>query len=182
MRVVVTATNAGGSASATSAQTGSVAVLPPTAAFSDSASASVTGQTVHFDASASQCYATPCTYTWADEPPSGGSWPLGTGQTIDFTFQGAGTKYVTLAVTDAENQSATIEHDVVVTHAPSPVPSNTVLPAISGTTTQGQTLTHDQRHLDRQPDRLRLPVARLRQFGQQLRQHQRRHQQHLHPD
>ena len=46
----------------------------------------------------------PCSYVWADQPPSGGSWPLGSGQTLDFTFTGVGTKYVTLTVTDALNR------------------------------------------------------------------------------
>ena len=101
----------------------------------------VTGQNVHFDASASECDATPCTYTWADMPPSGGTWPLGSGQTLDFTFQEAATKYVTLTVTDAANQTATIEHDVAVATATTAAASNTALPAISGSTTQGQVLT-----------------------------------------
>ena len=52
--------------------------------------------------------------------------------------------------------------------APS-APANTVLPAISGTATQGQALSDDERHLDGQPDQLRLPVAALRQRGRQLR-------------
>ena len=93
------------------------------------------------DAGGSNCYATPCTYTWEDDPRSGGSWPLGTGQTLDFTFQGVGTKYVTLIVTDATSKTAKIEHDVVVASAPTPKPTNTALPTISGTPQQGSTLT-----------------------------------------
>ena len=53
-------------------------------------------------------------------------------------------------------------------------------PAISGTTTQGQTPDDHQRHLDRQPDVLHLPVAGLRQLRRQLHQHQRRDRQRLH--
>ena len=141
VRAVITATNAGGSTSATASATAAVVALPPTAAFSFSPTAAVTGQNVHFDASGSHCYASPCTYSWEDDPPSGGSWPLGTGQTLDFTFQGAGTKYVTLIVTDSGSNTATIEHDVVVSAAVTSAPSNTALPAVSGTTSQGQTLS-----------------------------------------
>ena len=122
------------------APTGTAGVSP-TASFTYSPKSPVTGQTVHFDASASECYATPCTYTWADDPPSGGSWPFGSGQALDFTFQQAATKYITLTVTDAANQTATIEHDVVVAAGTTAAPSNTGLPVISGTATQGQTLS-----------------------------------------
>src|SRR6185437_10681406 len=100
----------------------------------------VTGQSVRFDATGSTCADAPCSYSWADDPPGGGSWPLGSGQTLDFTFQGAGTKYVTLTITDAANRIATIEHDVVVSTT-LVAPANTSLPAISGTAQQGQTLT-----------------------------------------
>ena len=68
------------------------------------------------------------------------SWPLGTGQTLDFTFTQAATKYVTLTVTDATNQTATIEHDVVVSAPPAPH-LRTRTAGVSGTTTQGQTLS-----------------------------------------
>ena len=141
VRVVVTATNSGGSNSATSDATAVVGGLAPTAAFSYSPASPVTKQSVHFDAGAARCYATPCSYGWEDDPPGAGIWPLGTGQTLDFTFQGVGTKYVTLVVTDALGHTATVEHDLVVAAATLSAPSNAALPAISGTATQGQTLT-----------------------------------------
>jgi Right handed beta helix region/PKD domain len=142
---VVTASNSGGSTSATSNATAVVVADPPSSAFTYSPTSPVTGQTVHFDASGSTCADGPCTYAWADDPPAGGSWSLGSGQTLDFTFQLAGTKYVTLTVTDAAGHSATTERDVVVTSsAVSPsAPSNTVLPTVSGTATQGQALSTD---------------------------------------
>ena len=71
----------------------------------------------------------------------GGNWPLGSGQTLDFTFRGAGTKYVTLTITDALNQSNSVEHDVTVATATVAPPTNTALPGISGTPQAGSTLT-----------------------------------------
>lgn len=158
IKVMVTATNAGGSASATSppsavvaASTTSSAPSPPppppppaapVAAFSFSPAAPVTGSAVSFNASATSCAASPCSYSWADDPPSGGTWPLGTGQSMSFTFTGVGTKYVTLTVTDNQNRTATIEHNVVVSAPAAPAaPANTAAPTVSGTTQQGDTLT-----------------------------------------
>ncbi len=143
IRSVVTATNAGGSASATSAVTAVVTEIAPTAAFTYSPASPVTGQAVHFDASASSCANGPCTYTWDDDGPDGPGgtdWALGTGQSLDFTFQQAATKFVRVTVTDSFGGSATIEHDVVVGQAPQ-APANTALPTVSGTTQQSQMLT-----------------------------------------
>lgn len=141
IRSVVTASNSAGSASATSPQTAAVSPLPaPTAAFTYSPSAPLAGQPVHFDASSSSCIETPCTYSWADDPPGGANSALGGGQTLTFTFQDAGTKYVTLTVTDALNRSASVEHDVAVAAAPPAAPVNSSLPSIGGTAQQGQTL------------------------------------------
>jgi hypothetical protein len=95
--------------------------LPPTtAAFTFSPLAPRTGQPVHFDGSGSNCLQTPCTYTWTDQPPGGGVWPLGTGKTLDFTFHYVGTKYVNLTVRDARGRTAGVEHDVIVSAAPPP--------------------------------------------------------------
>jgi hypothetical protein len=82
-----------------------------------------TGQTVHSDGTSSSCSSSPCTYTWQDDGPDGSggtNYPLGTGATLDFVFQGAGTKYVRLTVKDRRNRISTVEHDVVVTTAPPP--------------------------------------------------------------
>jgi hypothetical protein len=144
LRSMVTATNAGGSASAPSVPTAVVAstLNPPTAAFTYSPASPVTGQAVSFNAGGSTCAAAPCSYSWADDPPSGGSWPLGSGQTMTFTFSNAGTKYVNLTVTDAAGRGTRVEHDVVVTTASSgSAPTSMSPPAISGTAQQGDVLT-----------------------------------------
>jgi PKD domain-containing protein len=86
----------------------------PTAAFTFSPTAPQTGDQVSFDATTSTCQDTPCTYAWTDEPPGGGVWTLGSGSTLNYTFTGAGTKYVTLRVTDADGDVDTVEHNVVV--------------------------------------------------------------------
>jgi hypothetical protein len=141
IRAVVTAQNASGSASATSVPTATVTAPPPVPAFIYSPSSPVAGQSVHFDASATTCASTPCTYSWADDPPSGGSWALGTGQMMDFTFQDTGTKYVTLTVSDAANQTATLEHDVAVAPNGTVAPVSTGVPVVSGLAVQGQSLS-----------------------------------------
>ena len=110
----------------------------PVAAFTWSPTAPTTGQVVHFDASASTCTATPCTYTWTDEPPGGGVWSLGSGPTLDFTFNLAATKYVNLVVTNNRGRSARVEQDVVV-GAPA---TDTTPPTVSVTSpTSGATVS-----------------------------------------
>jgi PKD domain len=152
MRVVVTATNTGGSTPASSAATAAVVAdppppPPPTASFTYSPTSPVTGQPVTLDGSGSTCPDGPCTYTWSDDggttrpiPPL---WPLGSGQTLQFTFSSAGTKYVRLVVTDAAGQTATVEHNVVVASEPPPPPTpptNVTAPSVSGTAQVGQIL------------------------------------------
>jgi hypothetical protein len=93
-------------------------LAPPTASFTYSPGSPVTGSPVRFDGSASTCSDTPCSYTWSDDGsptrPDQVLWPLGSGQSIQFTFHDLGTKYVRLVVTDASGRSATVEHDVFV--------------------------------------------------------------------
>jgi hypothetical protein len=121
---------------------------PPTASFSYSPTSPVAGQPVTLDGTSSTCPDGPCTYAWSDDGsttrPISPLWPLGSGQTLQFTFSIAGTKYVRLVVTDAIGRTATIEHNVVVVEAPPPPPPvppvNAVLPAISGVATEGQAL------------------------------------------
>ena len=155
LRVLVSASNAGGSTKASSAATALVVAdppppppPPPTASFNYSPASPVTGQPVTFDGTSSTCSEDPCTYEWSDDGgttrPIPALWPLGSGPTLSFTFSGAGTKYVRLVVTDTIGRSATVEHNVVVAEAPPPppvAPSNTGLPAVSGTPEGGNTLT-----------------------------------------
>jgi hypothetical protein len=87
----------------------------PTASFSYTPSSPQPGKEVTFNANASSCPATPCTYTWQDVGPNGtDNWALGTGQTMRFTFKNPGTKYVQLAVKDAQNRTATTTHNLTV--------------------------------------------------------------------
>jgi outer membrane biosynthesis protein TonB len=137
--------------------------VPPRASFAYSPASPVVEQAVTFDGTSSSCPSAPCTYEWSDDGgttrPVPSLWPLGSGQTLQFTFSGAGTKYVRLVVTDALGQKATVEHNVAVTPAPAskpepepepvsepepePVspPTNTVTPVVKGATTEGDELT-----------------------------------------
>lgn len=101
----------------------------PIAAYTYAPASPTTGQDVSFDASSSTCAVTPCSYTWADDGSDGAGgeqWPLGTGQTLSFTFTGAGDKHVRLTVTDAQNRSAsTVQTITVATATPPPDPAYT---------------------------------------------------------
>ena len=147
VRVVVTASNAGGATPASSASVGPVTALPPTASFTATPTAPVVGQPVTLDATNSSCTDGPCTYAWSDDGsttrPIPALWPLGSGQMLSFTFSTAGTKYIRLVVTNAAGQTATVEHNLTV-EVPSPPPtppSSTAPPFVNGTAKVGQTLT-----------------------------------------
>ena len=130
-----------------------VGTLPaaPTAAFLHTPTSPTVGQSVNFNATSSTCADGPCTYEWSDDGsnvrPSTVQWPLGSGQTLSFTFKEAGTKYVRLVVTDAAGRTATVEHNVAVaTESGPPPPSTTTpndmaIPTVSGTAQVGHTLT-----------------------------------------
>jgi hypothetical protein len=90
----------------------------PTASFTYSPSAPLVGQAVAFNGTGSTCADSPCIYAWSDDGgttrPIPALWPLGSGQSISFTFHEATTKYARLVVTDALGRTATVEHNVVV--------------------------------------------------------------------
>ncbi len=147
MRVVVSASNSAGEASATSASVGPVTGLQPTASFGYEPASPVVGEPVEFDGTSSACPDGPCTYEWSNDgsptrpiPPL---FPLGNGQTISLTFASAGTEYVRLVVTDVLGETATAERNVTVATEPPPPspPSDTTKPAVSGAAEVGQTLT-----------------------------------------
>jgi hypothetical protein len=115
-------------------------LAPPTASFTYSPGSPGTGSPVMFDGSASTCPDAPCSYDWSDDGsptrPDQVIYPLGSGQTLQFTFHDVGTKYVRLVVTDAAGRTATVEHDVSVggTTTPTnpPTANFTYSPAIVG--------------------------------------------------
>jgi Polysaccharide lyase/PKD domain len=105
--VTLTATNASGQTSTVEHDL-TVSAAHLKAAFTGPAT-SQAGKAVTFDASSST--GSPTSYTWTD---ANGNASLGTGKTMPFTFQFAGTKKVTLTEKDATGASATVEHDLVV--------------------------------------------------------------------
>jgi hypothetical protein len=123
----------------------------PTASFTYSPTSPTTSQAVTLNGTSSTCPDGPCTYEWSDDGgptrPIPALWPLGSGQTLQFTFSGAGTKYVRLVATDALGRTATVEHNVVVEATPPPPPPpppallNTAPPAIKGVAIEGETLS-----------------------------------------
>src|SRR3954468_308867 len=75
------------------------------------------GQEVTFDASKTDVGDGPAKFVWSDDPASGGSFPLGEGNPLKFTFQEAGNKHVVLKVTDVDGDVSSAAHDVVVATA-----------------------------------------------------------------
>jgi PKD domain len=101
----------------------------PTAGFAYSPSTPTVGKPVSFNATSSTCADAPCTYEWSDDGsnvrPATVLWPLGSGQTMSFTFHEVGTKYVRLVITNAAGKSATVEHNVAVAAESSTPPEET---------------------------------------------------------
>ncbi|HEX8066223.1 MAG TPA: hypothetical protein VF520_06835 [Thermoleophilaceae bacterium] len=146
MRVVVTATNAGGSASATSPQTSDVDADPPAESTPPPMISGTTqdGQTLTTTNGA--WLGTPPTsygYQWLRCNASGGACvavPGANAQTYDLTPADVGfaMRVTVTAFNPAGSDSATAAHTALVTPAP---PVNTVAPAISGSAEDGGTLT-----------------------------------------
>jgi lysophospholipase L1-like esterase len=141
IRVVVTATNGGGSASATSDPTGSVAAAPPSNTGLPTISGlAQEGQTL-----------TAGPGTWTDSPTYAYQWlrcdsvggnclPVGAGGTtyvLGSGDVGARMRAEVTATNGAGSASATSNATGIVTQAP---PANTAAPEVSGTPQEGETL------------------------------------------
>jgi hypothetical protein len=148
----VRATDAAGNTDATpAAQTWTINTSPPpptdhqpVAAYVYSPTTPATGQAVSFDASSATCDDAPCTYSWADDGGDGAAgtqWPLGSGRTMTFTFQGTGVKNVRMAVTDADGDTDSTMKAITVV-APGP-PADTTAPNTTITSGPGGTTTND---------------------------------------
>jgi hypothetical protein len=118
----------------------------PVAAYVYSPTTPAVGQAVSFDASSATCADAPCTYSWADDGDDGAAgtqWPLGSGQTMTFTFQGTGVKNVRLVVTDADGDTnSTMKVINVVAAAPpadTTAPNTTISSGPNGATANGTT-------------------------------------------
>jgi parallel beta-helix repeat protein len=118
-------TTAAGIATSGNAFTVSAAPIPQ---FTFSPLSPSVGSPVSFDASASTCFAAPCSYRWSNDVDGS---QLGTGVTISVTFQQAATAKVRMTITDSQSQVASIEHDVVVAQTSTP-PSNAYYVSASG--------------------------------------------------
>jgi hypothetical protein len=145
VRVAVTGTNAGGSASATSAQTATVAAAPPTSTGAPTITGTTEdGQTLSAT-NGSWSGTAPFTYAYqwrrCDSAGNGCSNIAGaTSATYGLVPAdvGATLRVVVTATNSAGSQSATSAQTAVVAAAP---PANTALPTVSGTAQHGQTLT-----------------------------------------
>src|SRR5207302_324899 len=116
-----------------------VTPAPPVPVFTFSPSSPVVGSPISFNASSSTCHASPCSYNWTDDADKS---VLGTGATMSFTFSVVGPKYVRLTVTDAQSQTTSVEHDVIVsgTTTTNP-PTMTAFTPASGPTGTGVTIS-----------------------------------------
>ena len=146
IRVVVTATNAGGSASATSNQTAVVQTPSPPAntALPTITGTATQGQTLGASTGTWSNSPTGFSYQWRRCSSSGSSCSnisAATGQTYLLGSSDAGrTIRVVVTATNAGGSASATSNQTAVVHAPSP-PANTALPTITGTATQGQTLS-----------------------------------------
>ena len=144
IRVVVTATNATGSSAATSSQTAVVVGLPPANTVLPTISGTAQqGQTLTASNGTWTGSPTSFAYRWRDCDASGGACADIAGETAQSYAAGQSDvghtlRVVVTATNAAGSTSATSSQTPVVVGLP---PANTVLPTISGTAQQGQTLT-----------------------------------------
>ena len=149
IQVVVTATNGGGSTPAASAPTTSIASLPVNTALPTLSGSAADGQTLSTTNGSWSGTPTPTyTYQWqrcsnTSSTCSGGTWANISGATRStYATQDADTSFALNVVVTATNvagsASATSSASTPIT---SITPSNSTLPVVSGTATNGQTLT-----------------------------------------
>ena len=162
LRVVVTATNAGGSTAATSAQTrrGPGRAARETVLPSMSGTAQL-GQTLTASKGSWSGSPTSFAYRWRDCDSAGNGCvdiAGATGSTYLLVAADVGhTLRVVVTATNAGGSTAaTSAQTGLVLGAP---PANTVLPSVSGTAQLGQTLTACERQLEREPDVVCVSVA-----------------------
>ncbi|HEX3688932.1 MAG TPA: hypothetical protein VHV28_04520, partial [Solirubrobacteraceae bacterium] len=149
VRVVVTASNSGGSASATSPQTDTVQGIPaPTNTAPPTISGTTTqGQTLSTSNGTWTGSPTSYSYQWQDCDTNGASCANISGATSNSHALTSGdvgnTVRVVVTATNAGGFTGAISNQTAAIQAPAPpaAPTNSALPSISGTTTQGQTLT-----------------------------------------
>ncbi len=151
IRVVVTASNSGGSTPASSAQTGVVAPLPaPTNTAAPAISGTATqGQTLTTSKGTWTGSPTSYAYQWRDCNTSGASCANISGATSSsYTLTsnevGDTVRVVVTATNGGGSTAATSSQTGVVASSAPSAPTNTTAPAISGTATQGQSLSASQ--------------------------------------
>jgi hypothetical protein len=150
VRVVVTATNAGGSNSASSGQTATVA-SPPRPAPTNTAAPAISGtaqqgSTLNISDGTWTNNPTSFAYKWEDCNTSGASCTAISGATsVNYTLAAGDVGHTIRVVVSASNAggsgSATSSQTATVSASTPPAPTNTAAPAISGTAQQGSTLS-----------------------------------------
>ncbi len=144
LRVVVTASNPGGSTKAFSAATGTVVPLPPTNTVPPSVTGSaVEGQTLSASSGTWSGSPTSFAYQWEDCNTSGESCSNISGATSSGYKLAAGDVGHTLrvAVTATNAGGATTVSSAATTAVVPLAPANTARPSVSGAAVEGQTLS-----------------------------------------
>ncbi len=146
-RVVVIATNAGGSGSAPSGASAAVLPVAPANTSEPTISGSaVEGQTLSAGNGSWSGSPTSFSYEWQDCDPAGENC-AGVAEAKGSTYQLAAadvghTIRVVVTVTNAGGSTPATSAATAIVEAPAPEPPvNTVLPSISGSAVEGQTLT-----------------------------------------
>jgi hypothetical protein len=144
IRLVVTASNSAGSASATSSQTAVVSGLPPANTTLPAISGTTTqGQTLSASNGSWSNLPTSYAYQWRRCNASGAncadiSSATASAYTLVYADAGSTTRVVVTASNAYGDSTATSSQTIVAAGLP---PANTAIPVISGTTGQGQTLS-----------------------------------------